>query len=648
MDGQARVNVILELKNKLKTGMSQAKSYINKNVSEIKDKISSLRNTHVEAFKEMTDRVPHLGKAMSFLRAPIIGVIALVTTLAAAYGKASAMAHEFEQKMSKVNVTLQENRADSLITQKEVRDIAKRSSMKNAIEAAPDAFNSLVSSGMEKGDALKALETTLNASKATQTDPAIVAKAIASSMNSSGIKDSNRVGDILLATLNKGNAEFADIAQYLPKIIPTAKNVGVTMEETAGAFAYLTAQGQTSERAATLLENAFKVLADPEKVKKFKAIGVSIYDQQGKVKSLTSIVNDLNGALHGLTDEKRTKVLDSLGIDMEAAGAFAAMSQDANKFKDIIDFTVDSQGELNRAMEAAKKPMDSWNTIGNQVNDMWVEVGTHVNESFGKLGEELLPIVEGGLSVIKDILIGVWDVVSYIGGALWSLIKPVVEFVNKSELIKDIWWLIKEVISAVWQVVKTVIDGISWLYEHTLKPIFEAVDRVWSAAKSMIGLGGSSDDPRTAAYREGLANGTVKWEDIVSHMGADAAYKAFPEQAAKKKAYDDNYNNFIKGLKPTTDLYGSGEGGNKQVQDLLKNLLLQDLLKKMKNKDDKEKAGISGGQQTRIININKLSVVDGNFISQNPELAGMNRKEIERWLEEMLQRMLMGLNRSAV
>ena len=51
---------------------------------------------------------------------------------------------------------------------------------------------------------------------------------------------------MLFATVNKGNAKFNDVAQYLPKIIPQAKAAGFALHETAGAWAYLTAQGMTA------------------------------------------------------------------------------------------------------------------------------------------------------------------------------------------------------------------------------------------------------------------------------------------------------------------------------------------------------------------------------------------------------------------
>jgi TP901 family phage tail tape measure protein len=645
MDGQARINVILELKNKVKTGMSQAKQYINKNVNEIKDRIGSLKESTVQAFSSMADSVPGFGNVIGMLKNPLVIVTAAVVALAGAYSKASAMAGDFERSMLKANVTAQESKPELAATSSRVLDIAGNSTIKNAATSAPDAYNILLSAGMEKETALATLNPTLQAAKAGYADIAVVARAAAASMNSSGIKDANRIYDILFATLNKGNAEFADIANYLPKIIPVAKNVGINMEQVAGAFAYLTAQGQTSERSATLLENAFKVLADPDKVKKFEKIGVSIYDQQGQVKPLVSIVDQLNLALNGLSDEKRTKVLDSLGLDSEAASAFSAMSQDAGKFKEIIDATINSQGQLNKAIESSSSPMDNWVKMGNKVDVMWIKVGGHVNETLGRLGEEILPYVESGLGIVEDTLTGIWDVIDNVGSAIWNAIKPQVEFLKNSGLINDMWWLIKGTLQTLWDFTLTVGSAINDIYQNTLKPIFEGVTEAYKSIKAIAGdFKQGFDDIKSVftgktidSYKEKYAAGKVSWNDIVKEFGLESANQNFPEIASQKKAYDDNYKSFISGLKPATNLL-AGNGTDTKTN---RNLLTLDKDKK------KDGGGITGGQQTRIININKLSVVDGNFISQSPELASMGKKEIERFLEELLQRAMQGLVRSA-
>ncbi|MGY0034434.1 phage tail tape measure protein [Pedobacter sp. NJ-S-72] len=152
----------------------------------------------------------------------------------------------------------------------------------------------------------------------------------------------------------------------MPKIIPGARQVGVSLEQTSGAFAFLTATGLKAEAASTALSNAMKSMSTPDVVYGsktkggFKGLGIDIFDATGKVRDLVSIATDLNTKMAGLTDEQRMKKFASIGLDMESSMAFSKMSQGVDQLKDSIDFVTDSQGQLNKAVEIVKDPMDSW------------------------------------------------------------------------------------------------------------------------------------------------------------------------------------------------------------------------------------------------------------------------------------------------
>jgi TP901 family phage tail tape measure protein len=621
MDGKAKVTVWLEMKNKLKQGFNQGRDYINKNISEFKGKLSGLTNSFVTNFKSMAAQIPGLGNALSLLANPIGLVAAAVVALAGAYAHASRMAHQFESAMLKANVTAQESRADFKKTSAHVLDVAANSKLDNAVQATPQAYNILLSAGMDKDTALKTLEPTLQAAKAGFTDVEVVAKAAAASMNSSGITDATRVYDILFATLNKGNAEFQDIANYLPKIIPVAKNVGINMEQVAGAYAYLTAQGQTAERSATLLENAFKVLGDPEKVEKFKKIGVTIFDQAGKVKPLTSIINDLNVALRGLTDEKRTKVLDFLGLDMEAAGAFSALSMDAAKFKEIIDFTTNSQGQLTKAIDASSSSMDNFTLFSNQVDSAWVKIGERVNEALGDGAEWMKPFMEEWMPVIVEGFGMLFEYLARTFKMLTFMPRKIMEWTSKSEFLKDIFSAIGTIIKGVFDIVGWVVDKIEWLFDHTIGPMLDAIDWVYGKIKSLNPF--SSGDKKEEYVPASSAEYNKRLDNAKNFSWNDA----------------ENLTNMGNPLKPIPlNMYKPEEQPNAKVKGVLSEI--------DKNKKKKDDGGISSGTQTRIITINKLSIVEGNFISNNPQIANMDKTEIERFFDEMIQRAFVNLGKS--
>lgn len=472
--GIAKIQLLLELKNKLQRGMNVAKKYISDNVKEMKSKLSSLKNDHIEAFKSMRDEIPLFGRAMDILGNPYIRMIVGLTALVGVYMKASAMASQWDKSMAKANVTANLSKPELKALSDQILEIGARNA--TDLMQVPEAFNKIISAGLDVKTSLDTLEPTLQAAKAGFTDVETTAKAAVSVMNSSGIMDANRVYDILFATLNKGNAEFADIAQYLPKIIPMARQAGLSLEQVAGAYAYLTAQGMSAENSATSLQNVFKALSDQQIIfgtntkKGLQGLGIQVFDATGKMKPLLDIITQLRDKTAGMSDAKKVSFFDQIGFDMEAGTAIASMTQDVNKLKDIIDFTTNSTGQLKQAMENAKTSGDSWVIMGNQLNKTMIQIGQPVNETFAKLGEVLLPRVISGLLFVKDVFVLIWQgispIIEYLG-FVFKIISDIIiatfKWIDAMGLMKPVIIGLIATISPLLAAFIAIVEGMKWI-----------------------------------------------------------------------------------------------------------------------------------------------------------------------------------------
>jgi TP901 family phage tail tape measure protein len=424
-EGQAKVNLILELKNRIKTGLTEAKNNLNRNVAEMKGKLADFKNSHVKAFQAMKDEIPGLARSLGMLTNPYVLLTAAVVAFGAASVKAARWSNNWEQGLAKVNVTAQLTKDQLAVLDKQIVDIGKRNAM--PLEQIPEAFNRIISAGLTTQQSLKILEPTLRAAKAGFTDVETVAAAAVGTMASSG-ESITRVYDILFATLNKGNAEFRDVAQYLPKLIPLARGAGFALDETAGSWAYLTAQGLKAEQATTGLMNVMKVLSNPDiGITKFKSVGVDAFDASGKIRPLVDIIEQLSKRMSGLSDAQKATFLDKAGIiDMEAKSTILSMIQDIGKLKEITDFTTNSQGQLNKAYENAKTKMDDWKIISNQLKaEIWKPFGDYMLGLFSKLGSWVLGLIDGfrnwynQSALLRDLISGMgWIIQSAFSVAL--------------------------------------------------------------------------------------------------------------------------------------------------------------------------------------------------------------------------------------
>lgn len=643
MDGQARVSVYLELKNKLKTGLDQAKQYLNKNVQDMKGKLNELKNSHIQSFKAMQDQVPGFSSAMNALGNPYVLMTAGVIGLMGAMGKASSIASDFDKAMAKANTTAQESPAQLKKTKDELGAIAAKSNLENAHQNAARAYDVMLSSGLDRDTSIKSVPAILKASKATGTDAETVSRATSGVMNSTGITDSNVVLDKMAMVKNKGNAEFADIANYLPKIIPAANNAGIALDDVGGTFAYLTAMGLKSEQAATGLENAFKTLADPSKAAAFEKIGVNFYDAQGKMRPLLDTTKDLKNALTGLTDEQKSTVLKSLGLDMESASVFAIMTKDVTKLEGAITGVANATGEVERQSKAAETPMGSWVRLGNEIKERFRLLGDVINSVLGPIGTWLVEhktLLEFVAYAVLGVALawGIYTIAMNAGAIATGIFNGALGLMNILMNLNPIGILITGI--------GLLIAGLYMAYQksETFRAVLAGLMAVAGlVADVFAGLGKTIMGAFTldiGMIKAGMIQSATAVTEIINggvKKKFNEAYDSSMAESAKKVAEQTSKSTAATPAKEAKDLLG-------KPNDLVKNVLAEE-----KNKQDKKsnkETGMSGGSQTKVITINKLSMIDGNFVSSNAEFSGMDKAAMEKFLQELFQRMMINLGRS--
>jgi len=398
---QSKIELLLDLKDRISQGLNRAKAAVSEASEEMKKKLGGLKKYWVDAFNEMREQIPVFDKAVKFITNPIGAVITATVGLGKALRSTVSAAMDWQKGMAEINVTAGLSREELEKLSKTMLDIGSKNVA--PLEEVPTAFNKIISAGLTANDALAALDPTLKAAKAGFVDIETVAKAGVNVMNSSGLHDIKDVYDVLFATLQKGAANMGEIAAYLPKIVPTAKNAGVNLNETAGAFAYMTAQGQDAAAAATLLNGAFNTLSNPKLLENFKAMGVEIYDAEGKMRPMADIIDTLAGKLDGLSDKAKAQKLASLGLDQTSAQAFAVMTQNANKFRQTLDSTAKSSGAMMEAYDNSMTAADQWGVALNNIKMLAVKIGEFFLPLITKIGGWAASITGNIIPAIKSV-----------------------------------------------------------------------------------------------------------------------------------------------------------------------------------------------------------------------------------------------------
>lgn len=285
-----------------------------------------------------------------------VATVAITGTAAALGGVAAAaikVGSDFESQMSRV-------KAISGATGEEFEQLKAQAMQLGAdtsfsASQAAEGMENLAAAGFTTSEIMSAMPGLLNLAAASGEDLASSSDIAASTLRGFGLaaSDAAHVADVLAANANRTNSSVADTGEAMKYIAPLARAAGLSLEETAAAIGIMANAGIQGSQAGTSLRGALSRLSKPtdDMTAAMEELGISFYDSNGKMKSLTEQVGMLRQATEGMTDEQKNNYLVTLYGQEALSGMLALINEGEGSLGELTNAYKNCDGAAQEAAE---------------------------------------------------------------------------------------------------------------------------------------------------------------------------------------------------------------------------------------------------------------------------------------------------------
>lgn len=315
-----------------------------------------------------------------------------------------------------------------------------------------DAMKYMAMAGWDASDMMGGLEGVMNLATASGEDLATVSDIVTDALTAFGLgaEDSTHFADVLAVAASNANTNVSMMGDTFRYVAPLAGAMGYSAEDTALAIGIMANSGIKASQAGTALRSILTRMANPTKdsAAAMDALGISVTNSDGSMKSLGDVIDDLRAGFSGLSEQEQASYAAMLGGQEAMSGLLAIVNATETDLDGLTEAISNSNGaaqdmaatmtdnlagnmdRLNSALETAKISIADQmapvlrdfvqqitDEISNLVNSInWEEFGEKI-QNFVTLITENGPFI---VSIISGIAAGMmaWNVATMIHGVV--------------------------------------------------------------------------------------------------------------------------------------------------------------------------------------------------------------------------------------
>ena len=304
-------------------------------------------------------------------------------------------------------------------SQKEVNEMQKQGRALSlqygeSQKAIGQGYEELIRRGYDGKTALSAMNSIMEASKASGDSLSDTLKVTTSTLEGFGLRSENSaemlkntkdVANTLAFAADTTATDFSDMGLAMTYVSQSAHSVGYDISETASAIGVLSNNGVEGQKAGTGLRKVLTSLAAPTESAKntLDSLGVSVVDNTGKMKSLPDIFGQLHDKIGQLPQDDQLGVLKTIfgQTGLQAAGVltnnFDALAKETEKVRDASS----SAGSYIEKLANAnmKDPASQMKIFKATVDDTAMSLGKAMMPTL----TDMMKTVQGGVKWFDDL-----------------------------------------------------------------------------------------------------------------------------------------------------------------------------------------------------------------------------------------------------
>ena len=398
MNGQTKIQLMLELKNKVRMGLNQAKKDTFNSVNTMQAKMNSLKFNFAKNSKEIAAEVPMLGSALKLISNPLTFTAAGILAIGKGIDYTTKKAADFNTEFRALsNLNLDKSKKEISSLQRMVLGTAfdKGFSTTQTVAGYFDVQSTTGKFGSEVRRIVEKQGEFANLMQANFNDYiAGTAKGMANfGFGADKLDEFNRSA---YATVKVGVTTFDQLAKVQSVYAGAAASNNQTFDTANKLLALFTIKTKSVDEAATLTKSMFNDLTKDTTIKAFKKVGLSIYDNNGKIKQADTLMLELNKKFAGLDKDKKVVTLKNQFSGSEGLIAMIQAATDkSGQLQSTFNSFSDTKLDMDKTMELAKNDLNYKNEIlRNKLNAMEIEIGISLLPLKTKIAELKLAAID--------------------------------------------------------------------------------------------------------------------------------------------------------------------------------------------------------------------------------------------------------------